>query len=370
MQSGLRTRPASTLRRAHVLLASADGQRPAAIAARVGCAVGTVHDALHAVAAGGADCPTETTHGPKDARPLLDVAQADPPKGRLRPPPRSSGEARSTRTLDPLADVSSEHGLTPRRPSHEAVRRAVKRSGHGWKRAKTWVTGPGPASARKKAARDRRIRPAARHPDWVLGYQDETWWTRLALPAMRARAAEGDRLRSVERAVPAADADPEALSCYGLLRAGTGRMMLRPVSGRPVRQVTEDDLARVCERPAAEGRRALLRVWDNAAWHVSGRVRAWIKAHDRRAKREGGVRILARFLPVKGPWPNPIEPKWAHGKKAIVEPERLLAAAGVRARVCGYFGCDYVEPLTQLSARSCTRACYAPNAGRPLSFQV
>jgi hypothetical protein len=32
------------------------------------------------------------------------------------------------------------------------------------------------------------------------------------------------------------------------------------------------------------------------------------------------------LLAVKSPWLNPIEPKWAPGKKAIVEPERLLAA--------------------------------------------
>ena len=75
----------------------------------------------------------------------------------------------------------------------------------------------------------------------------------------------------------------------------------------------------------AEGKKALLLVWDNASWHVSQRVRTWIKAHNRQAKREGGVRIVACRLPIKAPWLNPIEPKWAHGKKAIVEPERLLS---------------------------------------------
>jgi hypothetical protein len=184
----------------------------------------------------------------------------------------------------------------------------------------------------------------------VLGFQDETWWSRLAVPAMHAWTAEGHPLRLVEQTVPRGDTDPKALSCYGLLRADTGRMMLRFVSGRPVSQVTEDYLAWVCERLGAEGKTALLLVWDNAAWHASQRVRAWIKAHNREAKRTGGVRIVACFLPVKSPWLNPIEPKWAHGKKAIVEPERLLAAAEVRTRVCDYYGCEHLEPLTQLSA--------------------
>jgi hypothetical protein len=191
---------------------------------------------------------------------------------------------------------------------------------------------------------------AAAHPDWVLGYQDETWWSRLALPAMHAWAGETTPLRLVERAAPKEDTDPKALSCYGLLRADTERMMLRFVSGRPVSQVTEDFLGWACQRLAADGKTALLLVWDNAAWHVSKRVRAWIKSHNRRACVGGGVRIVACFLPVKSPWLNPIEPKWAHGKKAIIEPERLLAANEVQTRVCDYYGCEHLEPLTQLSA--------------------
>ena len=118
---------------------------------------------------------------------------------------------------------------------------------------------------------------------------------------MHAWAAEGEPLRLIERAVPKGDTDPKALSCYGLLRADTGRMMLRFVTGRPVSQVTEDYLAWVCEQLSAEGKKALLLVWDNAAWHVSKRVRAWIKAHNRKARVEGGVRIVACFLPVKSP---------------------------------------------------------------------
>jgi hypothetical protein len=201
----------------------------------------------------------------------------------------------------------------------------------------------------KKKARDRLIRAAAAHPEWVLGYQDECWWSRLALPAMHAWSDDGP-LRLIEREVPKGDTDPKALSCYGLLRADTGRMMLRFVTGRPVSQVTEDYLAWVCKRLGEEGKKALLLVWDNAAWHVSKRVRAWITSHNKKARAEGGVRIVACFLPVKSPWLNPIEPKWAHGKKAIVEPERLLAANEVRTRVCDYYGCEQLEPLTQLSA--------------------
>jgi hypothetical protein len=111
--------------------------------------------------------------------------------------------------------------------------------------------------------------------------------------------------------------------------------------------VTENFLAWACERLASERKRALLLVWDNANWHASGRVRSWIKAHNRRAKDEGCMRIVACPLPVKAPWLNPIEPKWAHGKKAVVEPDRLLTAQEVKDRVFAYYGCERSQPLEQ-----------------------
>ncbi|HYN64606.1 MAG TPA: transposase, partial [Candidatus Limnocylindrales bacterium] len=157
----------------------------------------------------------------------------------------------------------------------------------------------------------------------MLGYQDETWWSRLARPAMHTWA-DDDPLRLRQLEADKGDPDPKALACYGLLRADTRRMMIRFVAGRPVSQVTEDFLAWACARLAAEGKRALLLVWDNASWHISQRVRAWIQAHNRRAKAEGGVRIIACGLPVKAPWLNRIEPKWVHGKRAILESDRKL----------------------------------------------
>jgi transposase len=181
----------------------------------------------------------------------------------------------------------------------------------------------------------------------VLGFQDETWWSRLALPSLHAWAG-AQPLRLRQQQVDKDDPDPKALSCYGLLRADTGGMLLRFVDGRPVSQVTEDYLAWVCQRLRAEGKKALLLVLDNASWHISQRVRAWIKAHNRQCKWQGGVRIVPCRLPSKAPWLNPIEPKWAHGKKAIVEPERLLTGREVETRVCAYYHCDQEERLLQV----------------------
>jgi transposase len=150
LQVGLRSRQVLTLRRAQILPASAEHQTSSQIARRVGCASQTVRNTIHAFENEGTGCLGEKKRGPKDARPVLDEAEADPLKGILHQSPRRFGKSRSTWTLDLLAEVAFEQQLTPRRLSHEAVRQAVRRLGHGWKRARTWITSPDPAYARKK----------------------------------------------------------------------------------------------------------------------------------------------------------------------------------------------------------------------------
>lgn len=73
------------------------------------------------------------------------------------------------------------------------------------------------------------------------------------------------------------------------------------------------------------GKRVFILVWDNARWHSSRTVQDWIRQHNREVNQtRQGVRIFVCPLPTKSPWLNPIEPKWVHGKRRIVEPERVL----------------------------------------------
>jgi hypothetical protein len=67
----------------------------------------------------------------------------------------------------------------------------------------------------------------------------------------------------------------------------------------------------------------------------------YIRNHNRAVNQYGqGVRILSCYLPVKSPWLNPLEPKWVHGKRALVEPARLLSAQEIADRVCAHFDCS------------------------------
>ncbi len=185
---------------------------------------------------------------------------------------------------------------------------------------------------------------------WVLGFGDEVWWSRLAQPAMHAWAPGKAALRLAEKVLIKGDPDPKALACYGLLLRATPLtpelLWLRFATGQPVSDLTTQFLAWCCDRLAAAGVTALLLVWDNASWHKSQVVRTWLRAHNRHVKQTGeGVRIIACLLPSKSPWLNPIEPKWVHGKRAVVEPARVLTAQEVAERVCAYYGCAHEAHL-------------------------
>lgn len=107
------------------------------------------------------------------------------------------------------------------------------------------------------------------------------------------------------------------------------------VDGRPVSDITPQFLQWVGDRLQTQGKTACLLIWDNASWHSRKTVRTWIRPHNQQGKLTGkGVRFLPLFLPRQSPWLNPIEPKWAHGKRAVVEPTGLLSAQQLAERIC------------------------------------
>ena len=192
---------------------------------------------------------------------------------------------------------------------------------------------------------------ALTHPDGVLGFEDEVGWSRVAQPDLHSWAVADDQLRLEEKVVAQDDPDPKALACYGLLLRATPdtpeQIWLRCAQGQPVSALTIQFLTWCRERLAAHGKHALLLVWDNASWHKSQIVRTWIRQHNRQVKAGGpGVRIVPCLLPSKSPWLNPIEPKWVHGKRAVLAPARMLTAQELADRVCAYYGCPHDAHLS------------------------
>jgi transposase len=345
LQEGLRSSNAFVLRRCQILLASARGQTARVIAESLGCDDQTVRNVLHTFNTHGLACLRRRSSAPqRTPHAAFDAPRREQLRALLHQSPRTFGKSTSQWTLALAAAVAYTEGLTHRPISGESIRRALACLGVRWKRAKHWITSPDPAYNRKKKRRDRLMTLAATHPTWALGFEDEVWWSRLAQPALHTWAPDAQALRLVEHGLPTDDAEPKALACYGLLVRHVPlqpeQMLLRFVEGRPVSTETTTFLAWCSARLAAQGLTAVLLIWDNASWHKSPAVRAWLRQHNRQVKQTGqGVRILACRLPSKSPWLNPIEPKWVHGKRAIVEPDRVLSAQEIMERVYTYYGC-------------------------------
>ena len=182
---------------------------------------------------------------------------------------------------------------------------------------------------------------------WAVGFLDECWWSRLALPTLNAWGEQSNPPRLVQQSVAKDDPEPKAISCYGLYLPEIEETWLRFVDGRPVSSITRRFLSWCCEKLQALGKKVMVLIWDNASWHKSREVRNWIATHNREVKDSGrGVRIVPCLLPTKSPWLNAIEPKWIHSKRKVTEPERLLVAYELADRVCGVFGCTHEEHLS------------------------
>jgi transposase len=352
LEAVLRSRDTFTLRRSQILLASAQGYKPSEIAPILGCSVPSVLNAIRAFQTEALNCLDAKSFAPKRVEVVWPRERDEELRELLHQSPRTFGKSRSTWTLELIAEVWFEQGITSRRLSREAIRWNLERMGINWKRTRFWMTSPDPLYAVKKARRDRLISLAAKHADWVLGFEDEVWWSRVAQPRMHAWT-DGPPMKVQLLKADENDPDPDAISCYGMLRNDTHKVMLRFVEDRPLGDVTIQFLSWVCERVGEEGKRVLIVVWDEASWHRADAVSAWVREHNEHAKRGGGVKLVICELPVASPWLNNIEPCWTHAKRAIMEPDRKLTAQEITSRVCDHFGCELLSYLkTQQASES------------------
>jgi transposase len=346
LETGLRAGDAFTLRRCQILLASAKGYPPSQIAAILGCTDTNVRKIIHAFRSEGLACLHERPSCAKEVVAGVAEPKWNELRALLHQSPRQFGINRSTWTLALMTKVCADRGISRRRLSIEGIRLTLKRMGINWRRVKFWMTSPDPDYAAKKFRRDRWIRLAARRPEWVLGFEDETWWSRLAQPSQHVWT-DGARMRVQLLNKDTNSLDMEAICCYGILRNDTRKVMLRFVEDRPLAEITIQFLDWLCWSVGREGKKKLIVVWDEASWHTSDGTVDWVKQHNRLAKREGMVKLTICDLPTGSPWLNNIEPCWTYARKAIMEPGRKLTAQEITHRVCEYFGCEMLPYLKE-----------------------
>src|SRR5947208_542197 len=102
LEAALRAPDAFTVRRAQIVLASAEGRRPREIARGLRCATQTVRNGIRAFNATGLAALTAGSSRPRSAAPVLGEAERERLRAILHRPPRAFGHPRSTWTLDLL----------------------------------------------------------------------------------------------------------------------------------------------------------------------------------------------------------------------------------------------------------------------------
>lgn len=136
LKAGLKARSAFTVRRCQILLHSADGRKAGDIAAQLRCSDETVRATIHAFHGAGLACLEQKSSRPHSATfSFSDEALAGLPDI-VATSPRAYGLDHSLWSLERLAQVCQQAGLTERVLSIETIRDALGRAGINWKRAR------------------------------------------------------------------------------------------------------------------------------------------------------------------------------------------------------------------------------------------
>jgi transposase len=188
IQAGLRSSNAFVLRRCQVLLASARGEHASTIAKHLGCDDQTVRNAIKGFNARGLAALKEGSSRPHRLRTTFTIEAARQLKALLHRSPHDFGLDRGLWTLELAAKISFEQGIIPhetdlgeRAPSPPTLR-------HQLEARQTLDYQPRSPVPAKKNARDRLMAWASTQPGWAIGFLDEVWWSRFALPRLHAQA--------------------------------------------------------------------------------------------------------------------------------------------------------------------------------------
>jgi transposase len=313
-------------RRARILRLSETGWRCPAIAEVLALHVETVRWTIKAFNEGGIEAitpqPRSGGRPPGYSEEVADVAED---LARQEPPDE---EGRATWTLHGLAKAIATRFEHIDSISHEAVRRLLKLRDIAYYRAKQWLTSPDPLYEQRKRRRDRLLAMARAAPDGTAYWLDQSWFARWPY-RFRAWAAKDAPLRVAQRW--SEEVDTTAL--YAALDDESQEAFLRWATGQPDSEETVQFLEALMAHCTQNGLRFIVLIWDKASWHTSKRTRDWIRAYNRRAKREARTRLIVCQLPTRSPWLMPLEPIFGWTKHQVLGGRLFETVAQLQAAV-------------------------------------
>jgi transposase len=154
IESGLKSKDIFVLRRSQMLFLSSEGFSTVEIAVKVGYHRESVRQVIKKFDEEGLVVLKQGSRKPLSQERAISSSNAKKIKEVLRRSPREFKKTSSLWTLELLAEVSYEEGLSTRRVSKETIRTTLKELGVNWKRAKHWLRSSDPHYAHKKNAKN------------------------------------------------------------------------------------------------------------------------------------------------------------------------------------------------------------------------
>jgi len=181
--------------------------------------------------------------------------------------------------------------------SREQIRRLFVEIGWTYKRAKKWQRSPDPHYRRRRNRQRCLEKWVSENDTLALLYWDQFWRNLLHLPMAGSYSPKGD----FQRIAPNGRL---SLSVYLALDMKTRETyhLYMPYCRSECTIASMKEWIR-----EYSDRRALIVLWDRASWHISGKVKGFIRRWNRYAKAHGKVRVLVHTFPTQAPWLNPME---------------------------------------------------------------
>jgi transposase len=152
LKEGLRSSKAFTVRRCQILLKSEQEQTAPKIAEELHCSAQSVRRVIHAFNEEGLLCIHAKSNRPHSSTFSFDEAALERLPDIVNGSPRDYGKEHSLWSLERLAKVCHQLGLIETPITMPVMRKAIKRAGIDWKRAKKRIRSTDEAYEEKKSA--------------------------------------------------------------------------------------------------------------------------------------------------------------------------------------------------------------------------
>jgi len=152
LEAGLKSSEGLTVRRSQIILMSAEERLTAkAISQRIGQSDQQVRNVIHAFNGEGLTCLEAKSRARHDDQRAYNDQARERLREIIRQSPREHGFESSLWTLEMLAEVSHQKGLTAYRVHMDTVSQTLMEMGVNWNRAKHWINSPDEHYGSKKS---------------------------------------------------------------------------------------------------------------------------------------------------------------------------------------------------------------------------